>query len=176
MILKLKRTPGIYLVGYMGSGKSTIGRRLAEELGWGFVDLDEEIEAAEGRPIRAIFDQQGEAAFRRLEHEALVAHVRQIQAGMPTVLALGGGAFSRRENRELIADNGISIWLRCPVETLWERVSRAAHRPLARDRASFEELYLARRPDYELAEYWIEARSDNPMVAVAAFLELPLFR
>ena len=69
MILKLKRTPGIYLVGFMGSGKSTIGWRLADELGWRFIDLDEEIEAAQGRPISDIFDQDGEDLFRRLEHD-----------------------------------------------------------------------------------------------------------
>jgi shikimate kinase len=176
MILKLKRTPGIYLVGFMGSGKSTIGVRLAEELGWTFTDLDEEIESVQGRPISAIFDQDGEDAFRRIERDALLVHAHQIQAGTPTVLALGGGAFSRPENRELIANNGISIWLDCPLETLWERVSCATHRPLARDRARFEELYLARRPDYGMAEYRIEACDANPLVAVAAFLELPLFR
>jgi shikimate kinase len=176
MILKLKRTPGIYLVGYMGSGKSTIGRRLAEELGWTFADLDEEIESAQGRPISTIFDQDGEPAFRRIEHDALAAHLHRIQAGTPTVLALGGGAFSRPENRELIANNGISIWLHCPVGTLWERVSLATHRPLARDRARFEALYLTRRPDYAMAEYRIEACDSDPLVAVASFLELPLFR
>ena len=73
MNLRLKRTPGIYLVGFMGSGKSTIGRLLAEKIGWPFFDLDQEIEAREGATIAAIFEARGEAEFRRIEAAALVA-------------------------------------------------------------------------------------------------------
>jgi shikimate kinase len=175
MTLKLKRTPGIYLVGFMGAGKSTIGRRLAQDLGWTFADLDEDIEAAENRQISAIFEQDGEAVFRRLETEALARRVRRIQAGTPTVLALGGGAFVTEANRDLVKDNGLTIWLDGPFETLWDRVSRASHRPLARERARFEELHLARRSSYALAEYRIDVCDDNPAVAVEAILELPPF-
>ena len=92
MILKLKRTPGIYLVGFMGSGKSTIGRLLAERIGWHFVDLDAEIEAAQSMSILEIFETRGEAEFRRFERETLRQHVRAIECGRPAVLALGGGA------------------------------------------------------------------------------------
>lgn len=175
MILKLKRTPGIYLVGFMGCGKSTIGRRLAQELGWTFTDLDDEIESAQGRAISAIFDEDGEEAFRRMETEALQARVARIRTGTPTVLALGGGAFARLENRELLKGNGLSIWLDCPFETLWERVSNATHRPLARDRKRFEELYAARRSSYSLADFRVEVSNDNPQVAVTAILDLPPF-
>src|SRR3984885_5965473 len=93
MILMLKRTPGIFLVGFMGSGKSTVGRALADELGWGFADLDEEIEKREGMPIVRIFDTRGEAEFRRAETAALRERVRAVERGRPCVIALGGGTF-----------------------------------------------------------------------------------
>ena len=91
MILKLKRTPGIYLVGFMGCGKSTIGRALADEIGWRFLDLDEEIEKAEKCSISEIFEQRGEPAFRLLETTELRKRVRNIECGQPFVVALGGG-------------------------------------------------------------------------------------
>ena len=81
MILKLKRTPGIYLTGFMASGKTTIGRLLAEELGWHFCDLDEQIEAQQGTSIAQIFDTLGEQEFRRIESEAIRAHVRSVERG-----------------------------------------------------------------------------------------------
>jgi shikimate kinase len=175
MNLNLKRTPGIYLVGFMGAGKSTIGRRLAQDLGWTYSDLDDDIEAAAGRPISTIFEQDGEEAFRRLETAALARRVDRIRAGTPTVLALGGGAFARQENRDLASGVGISIWLDCPFEMLWERVSRSSHRPLARDRARFEQLYENRRSSYALADYRVEVHGDNPAAAIEAILELPPF-
>ena len=175
MILKLKRTPGVYLVGFMGSGKSTIGRRLALDLGWIYADLDDDIESAQGRTIGAIFEKDGEAAFRRIEAEALRARVWRIQGGTATVLALGGGAFAQETNRVTIKNNGVSIWLDCPLETLWERVSRASHRPLARDRPAFERLFAERREAYARADYRIDVCDDNPAVAVEAILDLPPF-
>jgi shikimate kinase len=175
MNAKLKRTPGIYLVGFMGAGKTTIGRRLAYQLGWTFADLDDDIEAAEQRKIAAIFDAEGEEHFRRLETAALARRVERIQRGTPTVLALGGGAFTRAENREALAGRGISIWLDCPLEKVWERVSRESHRPLARDRARFEELYRARAALYALADFRVEVCGDNPVSGVEAILDLPPF-
>src|SRR5579862_9900078 len=93
MILKLKRTPGIYLVGFMGSGKSTVGRALADELGWSFFDLDDEIERREGATISELFDTRGEASFRQAESAALRERVVQVERGRPQVVSLGGGAF-----------------------------------------------------------------------------------
>jgi shikimate kinase len=87
MNLKLKRTPGIYLVGFMGSGKSTIGRLLAHRLGWNFFDTDEEIEAAERTTIAEIFEGRGEPEFRRIETEILRQHVSWIERGRPSVVA-----------------------------------------------------------------------------------------
>src|SRR5207244_9786329 len=101
MILKLKRTPGIYLVGFMGCGKSTIGRALAEELGWSFCDLDDDIERREGLTISEIFDIRGEAAFREAESAALQERIRTVVRGQPQVISLGGGAFVSAENFDL---------------------------------------------------------------------------
>jgi shikimate kinase len=176
MILKLKRTPGIYLVGFMGSGKSTIGRLLAERIGWPFVDLDAEIEAAERMRIVDIFETRGEAEFRRVEREKLREHVRSIECGRPAVLALGGGAIVQPENYALIENNGVAIWLDCPFETVRRRVEPASHRPLARDPVGFARLYETRRESYARADYRILIESDDPAVAVEAALRLPLFK
>src|SRR3954454_23525020 len=121
MILKLKQTPGIYVVGFMGAGKTTVGRRLAHRLGWRFFDTDEEIEAAEKTTIAEIFAARGEAEFRRIESDVLRQHVRWIERGRPAVLALGGGAFTIPSNREMLANNGISLWLDCPFEIVKRR-------------------------------------------------------
>ena len=175
MILKLKRTPGIYLVGLMGSGKTTVGRILGEELGWSFVDLDDDVEADQQKPIGDIFEQQGEATFRTIETAMLKKRVRMIERGMPTVLALGGGAFVQPGNFELIENNGVTIFLNCPIERALHRVRGHQHRPLARDVERFTQLYLARQPLYAKADYRIPIESDDPQVALKAILSLPLF-
>lgn len=176
MILKLKRTPGIYLVGFMASGKTTIGRLLAERIGWHFVDLDEEIEAAEKLKILEIFETRGEAEFRRVEHQKMRERVRAIEGGRPTVLALGGGAIVQPENFALVENNGITIWLDCPFEIVRRRVEPASHRPLARDPAGFAQLYESRRDAYARADYRIPIESDDPGVTVETVLQLPLFK
>jgi len=106
MILKLKQTPGIYLVGFMGCGKSTVGSALADELGWSFFDLDQEIEKAAGVSVAEIFDQRGEDEFRVLETEALKKRVLNVRTGRPQVIALGGGAFTVEENIALGRPSG----------------------------------------------------------------------
>lgn len=176
MNLRLKRTPGLYLVGFMGSGKSTIGRALAHRLGWSFFDLDDEIEAAEKTTIAELFDGRGEPEFRRIEAAILRQHVQWIGRGRPSVLALGGGAFIEPANRELVAEHGLAIWLDCPFETVQRRVAKASHRPLARDPEKFEALYQSRRDTYALADMHIAIHSDDPSVAVDAVFDHPLFR
>jgi len=176
MILKLKRTPGIYLVGFMGSGKSTVGRLLAGRIGWHFVDLDQEIEASERMSVLEIFETRGEAEFRRLERETMRERVRAIECGRPTVLSLGGGAIVQPENYALVENNGVTIWLDCPFETVRRRVEPASHRPLARDPVALRQLYEARRESYARADYRIPIESDDPAVAVEAALRLPLFK
>lgn len=174
MILKLKRTPGIYLVGFMGSGKTTVGKALAERVGWQFIDLDDDIEAGAGHSISEIFTQQGEAVFRELERAALNRRIRMIQSGQPTILALGGGAFVQAGAPELLEANGVSIWLDCSIDRVERRTSGEDHRPLARDRESFRALYETRRTGYARAEYRIEVTSDDPAKTVNAILDLSL--
>ena len=175
MILKLKRTPGIYLVGFMGSGKTTIGSHLADELGWSFVDLDADIEAEQGTSISNIFDTRGEDEFRRIETEAIQKRIRLIERGRPMVVALGGGAFAQPRNFELLENNGISVWLDCPFAVVQARVSQGSDRPLARDPDRFRELYESRRSAYERADFRVEVGGDDPAPAVQSILKLPIF-
>jgi shikimate kinase len=175
MILKLKRTPGIYLVGFMGCGKSTVGRALADELGWSFFDLDDEIEGGAGSTISEIFDTQGEPIFRALEAAALAKRVRAVQSGRPQVIALGGGALMQDENFELIANNGVTVWLDAPYELIEKRVAAESHRPLARDPQKLRELFDVRCPRYGLADFRVEAPEEEAMATVRRILELPLF-
>jgi shikimate kinase len=176
MNLRLKKTPGIYVVGFMASGKSTIGRALAHRLGWSFFDSDDEIEAAEKTTIAEIFSVRGEEEFRRIEAEVIRQHVRWIERGRPAVLALGGGAFAEPANRELLLGNGVAIWLDCPFETVQRRVAPTSHRPLARDPEKFAELYRSRRDAYSLADVSVSIESDDPAVVVDAILTHPIFR
>jgi len=175
MILKLKRTPGIYVVGFMGAGKSTVGRHLAHRMGWSFFDTDAEIEAAEGTAIQEIFATRGEAEFRRIESLILGQHVKWIERGRPAVLALGGGAYTVPANRELLADNGITVWLDCPFEIVKHRVGQATHRPLARDPDAFAALYQSRREHYAFADLHVTVASDDPEATVAEILADPMF-
>ena len=175
MILKLKRTPGLYIVGFMGSGKSTVGRALAKHLGWRFADLDEDIEAREQVPIAQIFDERGEEEFRRVENEALKRRISDIARGVPWVLAVGGGCFAQARNLELMTNHGLSLWLDAPLELIRSRVAHSTHRPLARDPDKFEELYHSRRLSYEKADYRIEVGPSGSPGAVEDILQLPIF-
>ena len=148
----------LYLVGFMGSGKSTVGPILAEQLGREFLDLDQLIEAAEKTDIPRIFDLRGEEYFRKLEARIL-ASVRDRE---PSVIALGGGAFSRAENRDLVFGTGTAVTLRIPLELAWERSTQADNRPLARDRRQFEALYRNRQPDYDLADLKVGVSGRSP--------------
>jgi shikimate kinase len=174
MILKLKRTPGIYLVGFMACGKSTVGRILAEEIGWHFGDLDQDIEFHHKMTIPDIFDQLGEAAFREMESAAIATRVRSIERGRPTVLALGGGAFTHEKNCSLLTGNGVTIWIDCSLAIIRDRVAHSSHRPLARDTEAMERLYEERRQAYERAEYRVETFGDSAAV-VKDILKLPIF-
>jgi shikimate kinase len=175
MILKLKRTPGIFLVGFMGSGKTTIGRALADQLGWVFHDLDEEIERREGASIVHIFDTQGEVEFRRAETAALRKSVSSIECGHPHVISLGGGAFLSEDNFQMVSNNGVSVWLDCQLATVERRIAGYVHRPLARDPELLRELFDARRPGYGRADYRIEVEDDDAQATVARILSLPCF-
>jgi len=175
MLLKLKRTPGLYLVGFMGSGKSAVGRLLAHELGWSFADIDEDIEQAQGVPIAEIFERRGEQEFRALEREAVRKRVRDVECGRPMVLALGGGAFIDADNRKLLDERGVTIWLDCPFPRICARIDGQSHRPLARDPEKFRQLFEDRQDAYRKAEYRIAADTDDSAAIVAEILKLPIF-
>jgi shikimate kinase len=148
----------IVLVGLMGVGKSTVGRRLARRLGLGFVDSDDEVERAAARSISDIFTSFGEADFRDGERRVIARLIE----GPPKVIATGGGAFMHAETRALILARCIAIWLEADVETLAERVSRRDHRPLLKDAdpvALLRKLAEARNAIY--AEAHIHIRSQT---------------
>lgn len=174
MILKLKRTPGLYLVGFMGCGKSTVGQLVAYELGWTFTDIDQEIEAAERMSIAQIFDHRGERVFRQIESEMIHDKVKLVQRGRPMVIAMGGGAFAQDAIYEFLEENGVSVWLDCSLETVRNRIGEAGNRPLARDPAAMAGLYERRRDSYSRADFRIDATPD-PNTVCSAILELPIF-
>lgn len=142
----------VYLVGFMGSGKTTVGRRLAELLGWQFVDLDAEIEARAGAPIRDLFRDRGEPHFRRLEREEL----GKVSARRHVVAALGGGAFCSSQNQAIVRTTGRSVWLDAPAEVLYARCSGDEARPLFTTREAMEALLDERRAMYEQADLRVD--------------------
>lgn len=143
----------VYLVGFMSSGKSSVGQRLADLLGWNFVDLDRQVEAGAGLPIRDIFRLRGEDHFRRLEREQLErASLRPM-----SVVALGGGAFCSAANRELVSRTGISVWLDVERELLLDRSLVDGSRPLAVSRERLQELFEERLPYYSQASLRVVA-------------------
>jgi len=162
----------IYLVGFMGSGKSTVGATLARALGWPFIDLDTTIEAGQGLTIRDIFEQAGEPFFREVERAALTEVVKT----EPAVIALGGGTFVQEPNLELVrARGGITVWLDCSIEELRRRCEGITNRPLFRDAASFVQLFHQRQAYYELADYRISTEGRNPEEVAEEILRLQMF-
>ncbi len=174
--MKLKRTPGLFLVGFMASGKSTVGRALAGEIGWPFVDIDSEIEQAQGRTIAQLFNERGEKVFRDLETETIRAYVSRIRCGAPSVVALGGGAFVQPQNWDLISESGVTLWLDCPFETLCSRLELDTARPLANDRSNLAQLFENRRKFYGRADYRVEVTSSKVSDVVESIRRLPLFQ
>lgn len=168
----MKPVPGLYLVGFMASGKTTIGRALAQELGWPFVDIDTEIEAREGRAISRIFLERGETRFREVETEV----IRQFAGGSSAVIALGGGAFVQPANRELIESNGVTVWLDCSLEVIRKRLGDDSTRPLAANRNGLEKLFADRRPVYARANYRVDVDTGDSPEIVKRILALPIFQ
>ncbi len=159
----------IYLVGFMGCGKTTVGVLLARGLGWPFIDLDATIEAGQGITIKEIFEQAGEAFFRAVERAALT----EASKTEPVVISLGGGTFVQKANLDLIRGvNGATIWLDCPLEELRRRCETMDNRPLFRDPASFGQLFAQRLPYYQLAEYRIDTAGRTPQEIVEQILRL----
>ena len=157
----------IVLTGFMGAGKTTSGVRLARELGWSFIDLDEEIARAEQKSIAFIFESAGENSFRELEHLALRSALRQRNI----VLALGGGAVETAANRQLLTEDihTLLIYLESPLDVLIDRCehqqslqSEAARRPVLEKRLELTERFLRRQPLYESAHWTIETSGRTP--------------
>jgi shikimate kinase len=147
----------VVLVGFMGAGKTSVGRALSKHLGWAFVDLDDRVQARERRTVAEIFRESGEAKFRRAEHAALRELVTEIK-GTPLVLAVGGGAFAQAENACLL-DAAITptVFLDASVDELWRRCGDdPVERPLRRNEPAFRQLYEVRRPRYLRAKLRVE--------------------
>ncbi len=150
----LERT--VVLIGLMGAGKSSVGRRLAETLGAAFRDSDDEIVAAAGMDIPDIFAEMGEAEFRTGERRVIA----RLLDGPPHVLATGGGAFMNAQTRALIAARAVSVWIRADLDTLVERTGRKDNRPLLRDgdpRAILARLMGERHPVYAQADITVDS-------------------
>jgi shikimate kinase len=156
----------VVLVGMMGSGKSSVGRRLANRLGLPFVDADVEIEMAAGMTIPEIFAQRGESEFRDGERRVIA---RILTTRSPLVLATGGGAYMNAETRARIADLGISIWLKADPEVLMRRVRKRSNRPLlqtADPEATLRRMLAEREPVYALADITLTSRDDPHDIVV----------
>jgi len=147
----------IALVGLMGAGKSSIGRRLAQRLKVPFTDADTEIEAAAGATIEEIFERHGEAAFREGERRVIA----RLLEGPAQVLATGGGAFMNAQTRAIIGNNGISVWLKADIDVLTKRLRRRNDRPLLKTDdpvATLAKLLVVRDPIYAEADVTVISR------------------
>jgi len=153
-----ERPPRVVLVGFMGSGKTSVGRLLARRLGYGFEDMDRRIEERAGRTIAEIFRDDGEEAFREREREEALALSRLRER----VVAAGGGAFARPETRALLQKGALTVWLRCDLERILSRVPADGSRPLAGNRAIMRALLAEREPSYRLADVAVDASAGTP--------------
>ncbi|MCE9612128.1 MAG: shikimate kinase [Chthoniobacter sp.] len=160
----------IVLIGFMGSGKSSVGRRIAAQLGFQFVDTDALLVEREGREIAEIFASEGEDHFRDLESAMLEA----LATRTGCVISTGGGVILREKNRALLRQLGLVVWLTASEDTIFARVSRTNKRPLlqtANPRATVTELFAARRPLYEAAaQFTLDTTAFSHAQAAAAVI------
>lgn len=148
----------IVLVGFMGAGKTTVGRHLAGILGWDFADLDHDVEAQAGKPVAAIFRDDGEPAFRALEHAAAVA----LADRRLLVIAAGGGSFMAEATRAALSRGAFTAWLRCALPALLARIANDINRPLAGSHETISALLRQREPTYALADLVVDTTSAAP--------------
>ena len=148
----------IFLVGFMGAGKTTVGRALARHLEYAFFDLDELISERAGKSVQAIFADFGEAEFRSLESAAIDSCCNMVCS----VVALGGGAYVSEENRASLRAIGKTVWLDCPIEICLKRISGDKTRPLLGDDDDMRPLFARRRAAYAQADYAVQAGDHSP--------------
>ena len=148
----------IYLIGFMGSGKTTIGRQLARKLGWKFIDLDREIEQGEKRQVADIFQENGEPYFRSLEKR----YLKESSYSSRAVIALGGGTYIDPQNRALADLTGLTVWLKVSFARLADRVKMDGTRPKFDNRDEAERLYQDREPQYALARVHVSTDEGTP--------------
>ena len=160
----------IYLTGFMGSGKTTVGRRLAAALGVPFVDLDQEIEVRAGMTVRLIFERLGEPAFRQMEAEAL----RGTLALPDVVVATGGGTMAFEANSRLIRSNGLSVWINPTFATIAARIGGLGKtdRPLFKDEVQALALYRDRLPAYRRSDFTVDIAPGEGPEEIAARIAL----
>jgi shikimate kinase len=158
----------IVLVGFMGSGKTTIGAIVARRLGYAFEDMDRRIEERTGRRIAAIFREDGEEAFRALELE----EARRAAGLKRCVVAAGGGAFTRPQTRAVLQESAVTVWIRCSLDTLLGRVAGDPSRPLAGNRDIMRALLAEREPSYSLADVTVDGSVGSPQQVADRVLAL----
>lgn len=147
------KTDKLYLVGFMGAGKTSVALMLGRRIGWQTEDVDERIEARERRSVSAIFVQEGEGYFRQIEREVL----HELLPQRNVIVATGGGTFVDPDNRALMLGDGAVAWLDLPLSRVIERIPPDGRRPLAADPIRMEELYMRRRIAYTDAHICIDA-------------------
>jgi shikimate kinase len=153
-----ERPERVVLVGFMGSGKSSVGRILARRLGYRFEDLDGRIERRAGRKVAELFREEGEEAFRGLERE----EARAVAGLSRCVVATGGGAFAHPETRAILQGGAVTVWMHCDLDAIMGRVRPDGSRPLAGTRGIMQALLAEREPSYRTADVTVDASSGTP--------------
>jgi shikimate kinase len=163
-----ERPARVVLVGFMGAGKTAVGKRLAKRLGYRFEDMDRRIEARAGATIAAVFAERGEAAFRALEQD----EARALGAIPRVVVATGGGAFAQEATRALLQQGALTVWLQCSLEAALLRIRPDGRRPLAGNREIMRALLAEREPSYRQADVAVDTSKRTPREVVDRIVEL----